>query len=177
MNWTQSDVGLGPVQGEGSNTILNWVDRVHQDQYNMIMIKIARYLYLFFAGLFLVGIVVQVFLAGMVVVAVQMPWDSHIGLGHTLAGPLLFMLITMYAGRLPRSMKWMTWLLFGVYFLQSDVVIFLRTQAPVVSALHPVLAMVDFALILALVRRAWPLARQVSNPARVDQDVETSGIG
>jgi hypothetical protein len=77
--------------------------------------------------------VTQVFLAGMVVVAARMGWDNHIGLGHSLAGPLLFMLVTMYLGRLPGSMKRLTWLLFGVYVLQADVLIFLRVQAPVLS--------------------------------------------
>jgi len=129
------------------------------------MVKIARYIYWGAAWLFLVGIVVQVFLAGMVVVAVRMSWDPHVGLGHTLAGPLLFMLITMYLGRMPGSLKRLTWLLFGVYVLQADVVIFLRGQAPVISALHPVFALADFALVLALARRAWPLARQVQAPS------------
>jgi hypothetical protein len=124
------------------------------------MVKISRYIYLVFAWLFLAGVVTQVFLAGMVVVATQMPWNAHIGLGHTLALPLLLMLVSMYLGRMPVPLKQLTWALFGVYVLQADVVIFLRTQAPVISALHPVLALVDFALGLTLARRAWLLLRQ-----------------
>jgi len=119
------------------------------------MARISRFVYLFAAWLFVVGVTVQVFLAGMSVVAQRMGWDTHRGLGHGLAFPLLVMLVTLYLGRLPGSMKWLTWLLFGVYVLQSDVVIFLRLQAPVIAALHPVLALVDFALGLALARRAW----------------------
>jgi hypothetical protein len=139
------------------------------------MAKVSRYVYLCAAWLFLTGVVAQVFLAGMVVVAGKMGWDNHIGLGHWLAFPLLVMLITLYLGRLPPSMKWMTWLLFGAYVLQADVLIFLRVQAPVLSAFHPVMALADFALGLTLARRAWPLARQaqaqtsltlgMSNPA------------
>lgn len=123
------------------------------------MVKISRYVYLLAAWLFVVGVMAQVFLAGMVVVAVALPWDPHIILGHSLAGPLLFMLISMYLGKLPGQVKWLTWLLFGVYVLQADVLIFLRVQAPVLSAFHPVMALVDFALGLALARRAWALAR------------------
>ena len=118
------------------------------------MARISRFIYLFATGLFVVGVVVQVFLAGMAVVAMQMGWADHIGLGHGLAFPVLIMLITMYLGRLPKPMKWSTWALFIVYALQADVVIFLRLQAPVISALHPVLALVDFALGLALASRA-----------------------
>jgi len=130
------------------------------------MVKVSRYVYLVGVWLFLVGVVVQVFLAGMVVVAAQMGWNDHIGLGHTLALPLLIMLISMYLGRMPRGVKNLTWLLFGVYVLQADVVIFLRAQAPVVSALHPVLALFDFTLAAVLARRAWPLARtETAQPA------------
>jgi hypothetical protein len=124
------------------------------------MVKGARYTYFGAAVLFLLGVLVQVFLAGMVVVAIRMGWDAHVGLGHTLAGPLLIMLISMYLGKLPGSMKRLTWLLFVVYVLQADVIIFLRFQAPVISALHPVLALVDFALAWALAQRAWGLLRQ-----------------
>ncbi len=133
------------------------------------MIKGSRYAYLFASWLFLLGVVAQVYLAGMVVVARQTGWDAHIGLGHSLAGPLLIMLISMYLGRLPTPMKPLTWLLFVVYVLQADVVIFLRTQLPVVSALHPVFALLDFALAVALARRAWLLARQpAAQPAHAD---------
>ena len=59
-------------------------------------------------------------------------------------------------------MKRLTWILFGVYILQADVLIFLRVQAPLASALHPVLALIDFALGLALARQAWALTRQSS---------------
>ena len=138
------------------------------------MIKIARYVYLVFAWLFLAGVVVQVFLAGMVAVARQMSWNNHIGFGHMLAGPLIFMLVSMYLGRLPGSMKRLTWLLFATYAVQADVIIFLDVQAPVISAFHPVLALVDFALGLTLARRAWPLANQVQAPTPVLPELQTS---
>lgn len=138
------------------------------------MVRISRYIYLGISWLFVVGVVTQVFLAGMVVVAVKLGWDYHIALGHTLGLPLILMLISMYLGRLPRSMKWMTWLLFGAYVLQADVLIFLRLQAPVLSAFHPVMALVDFALGLTLARRAVPLARQVPAPASSTAGLEAS---
>jgi hypothetical protein len=119
-----------------------------------------RIVYLIVAWLFVIGVLAQVFLAGMVVVAGQMGWDGHIGLGHALGLPLLLMLLSAYLGRLPSPMKWLTWLLFGVYVLQADVIIFMRGSAPLVAAFHPVLALVDFALGLTLALRAWSLVRQ-----------------
>ncbi len=121
--------------------------------------RVSRIIYQLFAWLFVVGVMAQVFFAGMTVVARQWPWTNHAGLGHLLAAPLLVMLVTMYLGRLPGRMKRLTWLLFGVYVLQADVLIFLRATVPVLSALHPVLALADFALGLALARQATALMR------------------
>ncbi len=123
------------------------------------MVKVTRYIYLVFAVLFVVGVLVQVYLAGLVVVAAKPGWANHAGLGHTLAGPLLFMLITQYLAKLPRSSKWLTWALFINYALQADVLIFMRRTAPMASALHPVLALVDFAIGYALVVRTWKMIR------------------
>ena len=121
--------------------------------------KASRRIYLIFAWLFVVGVVVQVFFAGMAVVAGRWPWANHVTFGHLLAAPLLAMLIAMYVGKLPGRMKRLTWLLFAVYVLQADVLIFMRVSAPVLSALHPVSALVDFALGLALARQATAIVR------------------
>lgn len=128
------------------------------------MTRISRAGFLLAATLFTMGVVLQVFLAGMVVVAGRMGWSNHAGLGHGLAFPLLVMLIAAYAGRLPGRIKRLTWLLFLVYIIQADVIIFLRSTAPLLSAFHPVLALVDFALGLILVRAAWPLAQSPDQP-------------
>lgn len=138
------------------------------------MEKGSRYVYLVMSGLFLLGVLAQVFLAGMVVVARQSGWEGHIGLGHSLAGPLLFMLVAMYLGRMPGHIKRLTWVLFGVYVLQADVVIFMRDNAPIVSALHPVLALFDFVLGYVLVRSAWPLARAVRPQPAAQPNLETT---
>lgn len=121
--------------------------------------KISRWIYTIASWLFAAGVIVQVFLAGMVVVARSLNWNPHVSLGHMLAAPLIFMLVTMYTGKMPGRMKRFTWILFGVYLLQADVVIFLRTQAPVVSAFHPVFALIDFALGYYLARRAAEILR------------------
>ncbi len=118
------------------------------------MRKGFRSLYFVSAWLFVAGVLAQVFLAGMVVVAARMGWDNHGSLGHTLALPLLVMLITVYLGRFPGRMKGLTWLLFLVYVVQADVLIFLRGSLPVAAAFHPVLALVDFALGLKLATMA-----------------------
>jgi membrane-bound metal-dependent hydrolase YbcI (DUF457 family) len=123
------------------------------------MTKVSRIVYLAASTLFLVGVSLQVFLAGMVVVALRTGWGNHRGLGHALALPLLIMLVTAYLGRLPSKIKWMTWLLLGVYIIQADVIIFMRASYPYVSAFHPVLALVDFGLGAFLVYQVWKLVQ------------------
>ena len=123
------------------------------------MTQVSRIVYLIFSSLFLIGVTLQVFLAGMMVVALQTGWGNHRDLGHALALPLLIMLVTAYMGRLPSKIKWMTWLLLGVYIIQSDVIIFMRASYPYVSAFHPVLALVDFGLGAFLVYQVWKLVQ------------------
>lgn len=137
------------------------------------MAKVSRIIYLIASSLFLVGVALQVFLAGMVVVALEMGWSNHRDLGHALALPLLVMLITAYLGKLSRGMKWITWVLFLVYIIQADVLIFMRTSLPVASAFHPVLALVDSVLAVILVYQAWGLVREGQQgqdvPAKLEQ--------
>ena len=52
------------------------------------MARLSRIIFLSASTLFLVGVFLQVFLAGMVVVALQMGWSYHRDLGHFLALPL-----------------------------------------------------------------------------------------
>lgn len=114
--------------------------------------KIAKQVYRISNWLFLIGVVLQVFLAGMVVVAGQMGWASHKDTGHIIGLPLFLMVIFMYVGKASREVKRTTWLLLLVYIIQADVIIFLRQSVPVLSAFHPVLALLDFWLAAKLLR-------------------------
>ena len=60
--------------------------------------KASRTVYVIAAWAFVIGVLVQVFFAGMTAVAGRWGWDNHISLGHFLAVPLLVMLITAYVG-------------------------------------------------------------------------------
>src|SRR5215203_2144829 len=102
-------------------------------------VKISRYAYATVASLFVIGILTQVFLIGLSLLGGRPSWQTHIGLGHSLSIFALLMVILAYTGRLPRPLKPLTWLNFGVYILLADVVIFMRGSAPLVAAFHPVL--------------------------------------
>jgi hypothetical protein len=66
--------------------------------------------------------------------------------------PLILMLILMYVGKASSAVKRTTWILFLVYFIQADVIIFMRQSVPLLSAFHPVLALVEFWLGMRLLR-------------------------
>jgi hypothetical protein len=113
----------------------------------------ARTLFRLLTWLFIIAVVVQVFLAGMVVVAQQMDWGGHEGLGHMMGFLLLPMLVVAYLGKASRRVKMLTWALFITWFVQSYVlIIFLRQSMPILAAFHPVLALADFLLAHLLLR-------------------------
>jgi hypothetical protein len=117
------------------------------------MTKNANLFFRILTWLFIAGVFVQVLLAGLTVVAAEINWEIHIGLGHLLGLPLILMLITMYVGKASKQVKNTSWILFVTYVLQADVLIFLRFNEPplsYLSALHPVLALIDFWLAIRL---------------------------
>lgn len=115
----------------------------------------ARTLFRLLTWAFLIAVVVQVFLAGMVVVARQMDWGGHVALGHMMALLLLPMLLVAYLGKASRRVKMLTWALFITWFVQAYVlIIFVRESMPILAAFHPVLALVDFLLAHNLLRAA-----------------------
>jgi len=134
-------------------------------------LRLYCYAYAVVTWLFVVGILTQVFLVGLSLLGQQPSWQSHIGLGHSLGIVALLMIVFAYLGRLPRAIKPLTWLNLIIYALLADVSVFMRGSLPVVAALHPVLAMLLFAIAGSLAIYAWRLVRKtadtdsVSHPA------------
>lgn len=81
-------------------------------------------------------------------------------MGHYLGLPVFIMLIVAYVGKFPSRTKRWTWLLFGMFILQAEILIFLRASVPVLSALHPPLALVEFALGVMLIGKARAFDRE-----------------
>jgi hypothetical protein len=138
-----------------------------------------RVLYLIAAGLFVLGLLAQVYLVGLSLLGGRPSWESHIGLGHSLGGAALLMVVFAYLGRLPRQMKSLTWTAFVTYILLADIVIFMRDSAPLAAALHPVLAVLLFAVTATLAIRAWQLVRkpQVDMAVAGERSAVSSTIG
>ena len=115
--------------------------------------------------LFLIGIVVQVFLAGvgLFVPGVDM-FAAHRTLGYMLhISPVPILLLAWAAGADRRTI-WLSVALLAVVAIQP-LLPSMRVELPVAAALHPVLALFIFGLTVVIARRSLALAR--SGPAAV----------
>jgi hypothetical protein len=120
----------------------------------------ARVAYLVVAWLFIASLLMQVFLAGLSLFVTGSYWEAHIGFGHSVPG-LLALLLVVFAlwGRLPRAAVLLTVLLFALVIAQTEVFAAIRADVPLAAALHPVNALILFALGVGLARRAWAFVR------------------
>lgn len=110
----------------------------------------ARVLYYGLTVLFLLGVVVQVFLAGLNVFG-GTSIESHRVLGFILMGGALLMLVLAAVGRLPRPTVLLTVLLLGLAVLQS---VLANVDVNEIAALHPVNALVIAFVASVLMRRS-----------------------
>jgi hypothetical protein len=103
------------------------------------------------AWVFLGGVILQVFLAGLGAFKVT-DWTSHAGFGWLLGSLPLFVLLplSLVAGLTTRT-RWLTVALVVSAALQPELA-HARAEAPVVAAIHPVNAVLLFWL-------AWSVAR------------------
>jgi multisubunit Na+/H+ antiporter MnhE subunit len=110
----------------------------------------ARVLFYGLTVLFLVGVVVQFFLAGLYVFG-STSIESHRVLGFILAAAALLLIVLALVGRLPRRTVLLTVLLLGLSVLQS---ILANVDIDEVGALHPVNALVIAFVAYGLMQRS-----------------------
>lgn len=111
-------------------------------------------IYATLAVVFLLGVVVQVFLAGAGIFASASWLSNHATLGYALPLIPLLIVILGLVGKLPRSVNWLTVLLLVLVFIQPWFIYLARSAGiPLLSALHPVNTLAIFALPLYLLYR------------------------
>jgi hypothetical protein len=106
--------------------------------------------------LFALGVLLQVFLAGAGIFASSSWWALHETVGMSLGlFPLAFLLLA-WIGQLGRWSLWLGGLAFGLVALQVVLITVPDTLGlPILSALHPVNALVIFGLAVSMIQRAW----------------------
>ena len=122
--------------------------------------KIARYIYLLFISVFVIGAFGQIFFVGMSVLGGRPSWDEHRGLGALLGLLLLVTLPIMYVARMPRPFKPMTWAMFLIFVAMAFALGARDTEMAFISAFHPVLAVTLIALCVRMPVQVWRLIRE-----------------
>lgn len=136
-------------------------DVVKEEGYTNSLRSWLQWSYFWGNMLFLACIVVQVFLAGLDIMVSGSFLGAHKTFGYLIIWFPLVLLILGLAGRLPRSIIWLTVLLAILAFLQPVLIkISSTTSLPVIAALHPVNALAIFTLPLFLSYRVWQFRRR-----------------
>lgn len=122
-------------------------------------IRWARGGYVVIAGLFVIGIVSQVFIAGMALFGASESWSIHTNFILVVIWMPLVMLVLSFLGRLSRKLKLLSLVLLALLFVQSFTAM---SSSSLVGAFHPVNALLLFGLGMITTHRAW---RAMSEPA------------
>jgi hypothetical protein len=113
-------------------------------------VRVARLLFAAAAWLYLAGVVVQVFLAGLGVFELS-PWTAHAALGWGLGtAPILILVLAIVARPEARTVG-LTVALTVAGLVQPELAA-ARDVSPVLAALHPVNALLVFWLALLVAR-------------------------
>ena len=110
------------------------------------------------ASILVVGLVVQVFLAGLGVFDDPTFFLTHRDTGYTLELVAFVVIVLAAIARAGRAQVGIATLIFGLFLLQS-VFVAVRVSSPAVAALHPVNGFHILRLAIVLARRAWAFAR------------------
>jgi hypothetical protein len=133
-----------------------------------------RYLLLGYAWLFLAAIVTQVYFAGLMVFGQENGRSLHQGTGYMLGmAGLLFLALPALARAGARTV--ILGVVLSVITFFQPTITFAREESPVIAALHPVNALLIFALSVVLILRATHLIRE-SPPAGIEPEPAPGGI-
>ncbi|HEY8177373.1 MAG TPA: DUF6220 domain-containing protein [Candidatus Limnocylindria bacterium] len=137
--------------------------------------QIWRYLFAASAVLFVVGIIVQIFLAGLGLPGLGGGgMQTHIDFGYTLSLAPIVPLILSWPARAGRQTIVMCAVLLVITFVQTLLPSAAagRGDIPWIAALHPVNAFIVLGLGIAVTRRAIMLARvEEAPPTPADEPV------
>jgi hypothetical protein len=126
--------------------------------------RIARPIHLFVAWLLVVGLVVQVFLAGMGVFDSLTMFTTHRDFGYTLTLLPVVLIVTSLVGGFGRMEATAAAVMLGQFILQS-VLVLQRDSVPAIAALHPVNGFIILLIAVWLARDAWRQWRAERAPA------------
>jgi hypothetical protein len=127
-----------------------------------IRVRWARRGFVLFAGAFVIGVLIQIYIAGMAVFIDPANWNLHANFVHVIEWLPLVMLVLAFLGQLSRDLKLLPVVLFALIIVQYATA--LGFSGTLVAAIHPVNAVVVVGIAAMTTRRAW---RTLSRPVDV----------
>lgn len=122
------------------------------------MVTGARMAYAALAWLFVVGVVVQVFFIGLTLFVDKQNLELHRSLGWILHLSPILILAAAALGRVGRT-QILTALALALVVFIVPILATLKESTPGLAALHPVGAILSFALALLVAWNAWQTIR------------------
>ncbi len=116
--------------------------------------RIARLIHLVASWMLVLGLLVQVFLAGMGVFDGPSSFATHRDVGYTLTALPFLLVITALVGGYGRGPAIVAGVMFGQFILQS-VLVLSRDSMPAIAALHPVNGFLIALFAVWVARDAW----------------------
>lgn len=129
--------------------------------------RIARPIHLVVAGLLVVGLFVQFFLAGMGVFSRGEEFAPHRDLGYWLTLLPVVLVVTSIIGRMGRWQAIVAAVMLVQFILQS-VLVLQRDSVPAIAALHPVNGVLILLFAMWLARDAWRVWQSRAEPSSVE---------
>jgi hypothetical protein len=136
--------------------------------------RIARPVHVVVAWLLVVGLLVQVFLAGMGVFDSATMFITHRDFGYTLTLLPAVLIVTSLVGGFGRAQAIAAAVMLGQFILQS-VFVLQRESNPAIAALHPVNGFLILLIAVWLARDAWRVWRSEPPAAGVTAPEATAG--
>ena len=119
--------------------------------------RLSRIVYFYLAVVFAVCVAVQVFFAGIALFVDPAKWETHKIFIRIFEFIPIIMLIFSFTGKLPKSLRWLSFILFllvmGMYATAN-----LTRSIPIAGAFHPVVALIMFWIAAKIIPASWRLA-------------------
>ena len=118
--------------------------------------RISRAIHPWVAALLVIGLLVQIFLAGMGIFAGRASFATHRDVGFTLQVLPFILILTSVLGGFGRRHAIPATVMFIQFFLQSILLLW-RDDLPAIAALHPVNGVLILVVAAWLAWDAWRL--------------------
>lgn len=126
--------------------------------------RIARPIHLGVAWLLVIGLLYQVFLAGMGVFSGASAFATHRDFGYTLTILPFILIVTALVGRFGRWHVIAAAVMFSQIILQS-ILVLQRDSVPAIAALHPVNGFLILLIAVWVARDAWRRRSELASAA------------